>query len=120
MTLFMGVDYVLSFSIPQTELLAGTTIELVSPVNGFINDLNVVVQTAVTTGGDIDVKIGTDDVPDLTVTIADAATKGTVVKKSVSGAGRAVKVGDRIQIVPAAEFATAGAVNGNLVINTGK
>lgn len=118
MSLKMGNDFVLPFVIPQTELLAGTAIELISPVDGFINSLQAIVQAAVTTGGDITVKIGTTDVPDLSVTVADAATKGTVVQDTVTGHGRAVKKGDRIQIVPAAAFNTAGAVNGNLLINT--
>jgi len=122
MTLHMGNDYFVPFSIPQTELLAGTTIEVVAPVDGFVNEILGVVQADVTTGGVISVKIGTVDVTGLALTVADAATKGTTYSDEATqpSAVRKVAKGDRIQVVPAAEFATAGAINGLLRINTGK
>lgn len=104
------------FVIPQVELLAGTTIELVAPFDGFIEELQSIINTAVTTGGTLTVKIGTTDVAGLTITVADAATKGTVqsdIPTKPSATRRFLK-GDRIQIVPSAGFATAGAINGNL------
>lgn len=106
------------FAIPSTELLAGTAIELISPVAGEIERLSVIVQTAIDTGGDVTVKSGATDVDGLTCTVANAATKGTVVRDaSTAGhASRVVAAGGRIQIVPSAAFATAGALNGVLDI----
>jgi hypothetical protein len=118
-TLKMGETYLLPFNIPSTELLAGTTIELVAPVNGFIRKMRTTVQTAVTTGGAITVNVNTVAVPGLSITVADAAAKGTRQEDIPSSGGGAVVAGDRIEIVPAAAFATAGAVSGLLEINTG-
>ena len=123
MSLIMGTTHFLPFFINQTDLLAGTAFEIVAPVDGFITEITGIVQTAVGTGGAVTVKIGTTDVAGLSLTVADAATKGTVVSDTPSAgpaSGRAVSKGDRIQIVPAAEFATSGALNGHLSINTAK
>jgi hypothetical protein len=111
-----GTRFYLPFVIPQTELLAGTAIELVAPCDGFFEELQVIVQTAVTTGGPITVNVGTTAVAGLTVTVADAATKGTVYqdKPTEPSATRQFKKGDRISVVADAAFATAGAVAGNL------
>jgi hypothetical protein len=114
----IGRKAYLPFVIPSTELLAGTAIDLVAPFDGFIEELQTIVQTAVTTGGTITAKIGTTDVAGLQITIADAATKGTVQtdEPTAPSATRRFSKGDRIQIVPSAGFATAGAVNGNLIV----
>lgn len=106
------------FVIPQTELLAGTAIELVSPVAGEVEGMSVIVQTAIDTGGDVTVAVGVTAVDGLTCTVANAAAKGAVVRDtSTAGhASRAVAAGGRIQIVPSAAFATAGALNGVLDI----
>lgn len=111
-----GSRFYIPFTIPQTELLAGTAIELVAPCDGFIEEAQAIVQTAVTTGGDVTFKVGTTDVAGLTITIADAATKGTVVSDTPTTPSptRRFSKGDRIQVVPAAAFATAGALAGNL------
>lgn len=120
MSLTMGSNIIVPFSINQVDLLAGTSFEIAAPAAGFVSELTVIVQTAVTTGGNITAKIGTTDVDGLSVTVADAATKGTVVSDSPTARhdSRKVAKGGRIQIVPAAEFATAGSVNGYIVINT--
>ena len=123
MTLIMGSNFYIPFAINQVDLLAGTPQEIVVPVDGFIGEASGIIQTAVGTGGDITVKIGTTDVPGLVLTVADAATKGTVITDvPTEGApsDRQVSKGDRIQVVPAAEFATSGAVNGYILINSGK
>ena len=122
MGLLMGQNIHLPFYINETDTLAGTTAELVAPADGFITDFQVIVQKAVTTGGTV--KVQTDasvDVAGATVTVADAATKGTVYSAvaTKTSSTRKVTKGDRIQIVPAAAFATAGAVSGVLTINTG-
>ena len=105
---------VLPFAINETDTLAGTSAELVSPVDGAITELEVIVQKAVTTGGDVTASVGTTAVDGLACTIADAATKGTIVADTPT-AGHATTVvakGGRIQVTPAAAFATAGAVSG--------
>lgn len=108
----------LPFSINQTDLLAGTSAELVSPVAGDIDALAVTVQTAVTTGGDVTVKSGATDVDGLTVAVASAATKGTTARDTATAAhaSRAVAAGGRIQVVPSAAFDTAGAIAGIVTI----
>lgn len=109
----------LYFNIPQTELLAGTAIEIVSPVAGNITGLTVIVQTAVTTGGDVTVNVGTTAVDGLTVPVASLATKGTVGSDAPSAADHAttvVAVGSRITVQGSAAFDTAGALAGYVEI----
>ena len=108
----------LPFAINETDTLAGTSAELVSPVAGTIARLTVIVQKAVTTGGDVTALVGATAVDGLACTVADAATKGTVVTDTPTAghASAAVVPGSRIQIAPAAAFNTAGAVSGVLEI----
>lgn len=108
----------LPWAIDETDTLAGTSAELVAPGAGRIVRNTVIVQKAVTTGGDVTVLVGTTTVVGLACTIADAATKGTVVTDTptLGDASTLVAAGDRIQIAPAAAFATAGAVSGVLEI----
>lgn len=108
----------LPFFINQTDLLAGTSAELISPIAGRITTLRTTVQVDVTTGGDITVKVNTTAVDGLTISVANGATKGTRQSDSPTAAHASaiVAAGDRIEIVPAAAFDTAGAVSGILVI----
>lgn len=109
----------LPFSINQTDLLAPTAAELIAPCAGYISMLKTTVQVAVTTGGAITVEVATVAVTGLSITVADAATKGTVQSDTPTtprSATTLVAAGDRITITPAAAFATAGAVNGYLEI----
>lgn len=110
---------VLPFSIGETDLLAGTSAELVSPVAGNITAMSVIVQKAVTTGGAVTASVDATAVDGLSVAIADAATKGTVASDTPTAghASRAVAPGSRIQVIPDAAFATAGAVNGFVEIS---
>ena len=108
----------LPFSINATDLSAGTSAELVSPVAGIVSRVSTVVQTAIVTGGDVTATVGVTVVNGLTCTIADGAAKGSVVTDTPT-AGHATAVvaaGDRIQIVPAAAFNAGGALNGILEI----
>ena len=100
------------------ELAAGTTIELASPVAGVVARMSSIVQTAIVTGGDLTAKIGATDIAGLTITVADAATKGTVQTDTPTAgdASTVVAVGDRIQIVPAAAFNGGGALAGFIEI----
>lgn len=111
------------FEIEQTQLLAPTNEALVSPTAGYISRLTTVVQSAVTTGGDITVLVNATTVVGLTCTVADGATAGTCVtdtptdvygitgKINANGASST-----NIFIAPGAPFATAGEVNGFLEI----
>lgn len=106
------------FFINQTDLLAGTSAELLSPVVGAVTQLDTTVQVAVTTGGPITASVGVTAIDGLSCVIADAATKGSRVTDTPT-AGHAttvVAVGSRLQVTPDAAFATAGAVSGQLEI----
>lgn len=54
----------------------------------------------------------------LSITVADAATKGTIQTDTPTAPSptRQFNKGQLISIVPASAFATAGAVNGNLLV----
>jgi hypothetical protein len=108
----------LPWAINETDTLAPTNAELVSPVAGAITNLQTTVQKAVTTGGDVTALVGVTAVAGLACTIADAAAKGAVVtdQPTMGDASTVVAVGSRIQIAPGAPFATAGAVSGLLEI----
>lgn len=102
-------------SIPSTELLAGTAMEFVAPMDGVIEELVSTVQTAVTTGGTLAVNTGdalATTVLGLTQTIADAAAKGArqTTESTEGSSTRVVTKGTRCAITPSAGFATAGAV----------
>lgn len=118
----IGQEHRVDFAINQTDLLAGTSYEIIAPVSGFIRDIYSTVQVAVGTGGVLKVAVGTTDVAGAAITVADAATKGTVQSAAATRTSTTRKVtkGDRIQVIPAAEFATAGALNGFITINTGE
>jgi hypothetical protein len=105
------------FEIEQTELLAGTSEEIVSPVAGRITGYRGICQGAVTTGGAVKLQIGTTDVTGATFTLANSDTKGTVYNSTAITAANTVAVGDRIQVVPAAAIDTAGQLNGIVEIS---
>lgn len=48
----------LEFQITQVDLLAGTTQEIICPVDGFIDEFEIIVETAVTTGGTVTLQGG--------------------------------------------------------------
>lgn len=102
------------FAINQTDLLAPTNAELVSPVVGAITMMDTIVQISPTTGGDVTALVGVTAVAGLACTVADAAAKGSVVSDTptMGDASTIVAEGSRIQVAPAAAFATAGAVSG--------
>jgi hypothetical protein len=106
------------FSISQTDVLAGTAFEIVSPVVGAISSMSTIVQAAVTTGGPVTANVGVTPVAGLSCVVADAAAKGSIVTDTptMGDATTVVAVGSRLSIVPDAAFATAGALNGLLEI----
>lgn len=102
----------LPFEIEQTELLAGTSEELVSPVAGRITGFRGICQGAVTTGGAVILKIGTTAVTGASITLANSDAKGTVYNSTAITAENTVAAGSRIQVEPAAAIDTAGQLNG--------
>lgn len=118
MSVVAGRLTAIPFVIPATELSAGTSTELVSPVTGYVEELQVIVQTAIVTGGAVTANIGTTAITGLSCTVANSATKGTVVTDAATAGTttRKVNKGDRIQIVPGAAFDGGGALAGNILI----
>lgn len=110
----------LPFYFEQVSMLADTDAgpELIAPCAGVISGLTVVTRAAVTTGGAVTVKIGTTDVDGLSVTVADASAKGTTTSDTPTAghASTVVAKGDRIQVLTADAFATAGALEGYVEI----
>lgn len=107
------------FVIPETELLAGTSIYVSSPIRGYITRLDTVVQGTVTTGGTITVELANVAVAGLSITIANSDAAGAVqtdAPTSLVGTTNLVAKGGAIEIVPASAFATAGAINGLIEI----
>jgi hypothetical protein len=120
MTLQVGERVYLPFDIPATELSAGTSIELVAPTDGYVEELITVVQTAIVTGGPITASIGVTAVTGLSITVANSATKGTTqsATPTAGSSTRAVAKNGRIQITPDAAFNGGGAVSGVLILRT--
>lgn len=109
---------VLPFFISEADTIAHTPTELVSPVAGAISLLDVTVQKAVTTGGAVTVNVGATAVAGLAANVANGAAKGTIYSATPTpgDATTVVAEGSRIQIIPGAAFATAGAISGFLEI----
>lgn len=109
----------INFSIAQTPLLAGTSAELVATADGYITGLFTSVTTGVTTGGAVTVEVNGTAVAGLSVAVADGSSVGDVDSDTIDhGVPTArVRAGDRIEVIPAADFATAGALTGTLVID---
>ncbi|HUO23127.1 MAG TPA: hypothetical protein VMU59_11480 [Caulobacteraceae bacterium] len=107
----------LYFAINQTDLLAGTSAELIAPVNGNISRIVTTNQVAVTTGGALTVDVGATPVAGLSVAIANGSAKGTINSDvpTEGDATTAVAIDQRIQVIPAG-FAAAGAVSGYVEI----
>jgi hypothetical protein len=102
----------------QTELLAGTSFFVGTHVKGYITRITTVVKKAVTTGGTLTIELAGTAVPGLSITIADAATVGTVqsavpdnptLAANLVPALTAGGTGD-IELVGDSNFATAGEV----------
>lgn len=117
MSIKVGRSFYIQFFINATDLAAGTGQELIAPTDGFIEELQTTVQAAIGTGGGITVNINGVAVNGLSATVADSAAAGTRNNDTPNSPDptRQFKKGDRITIIPAAAFATSGAVNGNLL-----
>jgi len=103
----------LPFSFNQTDLLAPTAQNIISPIKGRVIGLVTIVQVTITTGGTIIAKVGTTTVAGLTATIANSATVGTInaATAPTNDGTEQVARNQRIQVTPAS-FASAGAVTG--------
>lgn len=125
MSVQYGPGFVLPFAINQTDLLAGGDfIYFSSPCDGVITEFEAVVKTAVTTGGTLQPKLGSTVCTNLQVTVANAATAGTVYNAAKGPPGhhtsQKVTKGTAIKIAVDAAFATAGEVSGFVRIEQGK
>lgn len=110
----------LPWALGAAEMAAGSTAsyELVAPFDLVIEELVVVTQVAVTTGGAVTAAVATTAVDGLSVTVADASTKGTKTSDTPT-AGHATTVaakGARIQVIAADAFGTIGALAGVLKV----
>lgn len=114
----------LDYDIDQTRLLAGTPCFLIAPLPGYIERANTIVETAVTTGGDVTYAIAAVAVVGLTNTVANSAAAGSIttdVPTTVDGSLTTNWITANrtsVEILPGAPFATAGALNVQLEINT--
>ena len=120
MSLKAGILTHLKWSLPATELAAGTSHEIVSPVAGYIENIRAVAQVAIVTGGAVTVEINTVAVTGLSLTVADSDAKGTRYSDDATAgtSTRLVAKGDRIEIQPSAAFNGGGALDGFLTIRS--
>jgi hypothetical protein len=114
MAVFNKGQAYLHFAINATDLSAGTTQYLSSPIEGDIEEFEVVVQEAIVTGGVLKLTLGSTDVVGATVTVANSATVGTVYNAATSLAAttRHVTKGQAVKVTVDAAFNGGGAVRG--------
>lgn len=123
MAMFKEGQVIVPFQVSEVDLLAGTSQFFVSPMEGEIVEMGVVVQKAVTTGGVVKPKLAGVDVAGLAVTVANGATAGTVYTDTaaLNEPTRRVLDNQAIELSLDAAFATAGAINGWLrIVGSGK
>ncbi|MEQ9416659.1 MAG: hypothetical protein RJQ08_03850 [Salinisphaeraceae bacterium] len=100
-----------------TQINAGTSWELVSPVYGDIVGIRSTIQIAFTTGGDVTVEVNTTAVDGLSMAVGtDAAGVRDSDTPTAGHATRAIAPGDRIEVIGSSGFDSAGALNGVLEI----
>lgn len=121
-TMFKSGDYLLPFSFSQVDTLAGGVfVRFRSPIEGFIEELDVVVDVAVTTGGVVKLQLGGVDVAGAAVTVANGAAQGVGYNAVTALAAATAKVAKNqaIQINVDVAFATAGAISGYVRVSGG-
>ena len=106
------------FMVGQTDLLAGTSHFMPSPVKGFVKQMNVSIQKTITTGGALGLELDGVDVNGeagtaLVVTVANSDAAGVDLEGSVQSSSLTAEVEQYadIEATHASEFATAGAIN---------
>lgn len=125
MSLKAGERIPIQWGLNATDLAAGVSnsSEHIAPADGYLSELQSIVQEAIVTGGTLTVKTGNAlgvTVAGLTQTIADAATKGTrqTTQATAKSSTKFVSKGDRIVIEPANAFNGGGAMKGTLWLET--
>jgi hypothetical protein len=127
--MFKDGDYLLPFFINATDLAAGTTQWLSSPCDGFIREIETVVQVAISTGGTIKVQVGSTDVAGagagslMLITHANADAAGVVdnAESTFGHASTVVTKSAAIEVIPSAAYTGgAAAVRGWIRISGGK
>ena len=104
----------LFFYANQTDVLAATSHFLANPVRGQVTRAVTAVQVGVTTGGDVTLEIGGTAVDGLTVTVANSASAGDIDRDQGTPGHLTSEINadSAVEVVFAAAFATAGALNG--------
>jgi len=95
----------------QTDLLAPTVHYVISPTKGKIVRAGFTPYTAVTTGASITFEVNDVAVAGLAIVVPDAAPVNVPLTDTptVGTLTARVEIGDKIEIIPGAAFATAGA-----------
>lgn len=99
------------FFFNETDLLAGTSQQIICPVAGTLKRLVTCVKKQVTTGGAVGVTLAGTAVSGLSITVADAAAVGTVQSDTPTSVTR-LTANQAMAVTAAAAFATAGEVFG--------
>lgn len=108
-----------SVAVGQTELLAGTSMYITSPVRGYITAMDAVLTVATTTGVDtITAEIANVAVAGLSVAPTADTAAGTAFRDTIAyGVATAlVAAGGAIEVVPGAGFTSTGAATVTLTI----
>ena len=102
------------WQVDQTDLLAGTSLYLISPVAGVIKSATTIAWKAVTTGGNVTFKVDTVTVDGLTVVVASGGGVGDLDTDTptLDHASTIVAANSKIEVLFDAAFATAGALTG--------
>jgi hypothetical protein len=105
-----GAEYAWFFT-DATDLATPTSQFIPSAWAGTVDKIWSAIQVAIVTGGALTVEIETAAVTGLSITVADAATVGTVQSDTATTAAAIAEDAD-IEIVPADAFNGGGAING--------
>ena len=110
---------IVPFTVSQTDLLAHTTQELVSPIAGVVRRLSVTEQLTVVTGGTIAARVGATPVTGLSVDVANGALPGASKQTVVAPTDGtdAVAAGGRLSVTVSSTFATSGALSGSVTVS---
>jgi hypothetical protein len=95
----------------QTDLLAGTTHFMVAPIKGTIKRVGFTTTVAIGTGASITAEVNDVAVAGLAVVVPDSALVNSKYEDAPTAGSLTaqVAVGDKIEIIPGAAFATSGA-----------
>lgn len=117
----VGDKNVIQFVFTEANFIGNLALDLVAPEDGFVEELQVIVDKANTSAAGVKVTIGAStDVAGAAVTVAAAAAKGTIYSAIATKGSltKEFKKGDRLRVVPSGA-ATAGNITGNILYTTG-